>query len=366
VIIYRHLKRLKEHGHTVLVINNNPLLYPSQQNGEFEVINLDKKWWFPPLRKKTPLLTNLRTQLYFSAVLQRTCFKPGEDIILGLLGETSNLLILKIYENFGLPYYLFYHDDTLFNRYARHNILSKSHIRKILTGAARIFAVSASLVNLLHAKEFRQTCLLYPIPEGYKGEIRKWDNVNQAHLHFCASGMIEHIHFPILKKAGNAIRQINGVLNCIGNFDKATADQLGESIEIVPRFDTLKQLFRYITSAIDVLVIFYSFDPAHEPRMLSSFPSKLLEYCHLGLPILIIAPPESTLGEWALEKKWHSYLDTDDTENILSAVKKFKDQNFWLKCQQQSLETAGNKFDPERIHRQFISQLNIGQPAAHA
>ncbi|MDB5145719.1 MAG: hypothetical protein JWQ66_4432 [Mucilaginibacter sp.] len=367
VVIYRHLKRLRTAGYHILIINiSNAYLYQNKANREFETIILEKKWWFPPLRRKTPLLTTLRYRLYFYLLKKKITFHYGNDIILGLLGEASNLLAVEINKHFSLPFYLFYHDDTIFNRYFELNVLQTNHIKEILSKASFIFPVSDTLVDLLHSKGIGNAARLYPIPEGFRGVQKDIEKVNILNLQFCASGMIEAIHFNTLKSVGIAVRQINGHLHCISDIDKHSKNELNHFMTTLPRFDSLTQFFTYVNANIDILIVFYSFDSHHEPRMLTSFPSKLLEYCFLGLPILIIAPKISTLGKWAIEHEWLCYTDSDMPERILHEVEKFREPGFWLKCQQQSLKLALHEFDADTIHQTLLRYLNLALSADHA
>lgn len=357
-IIYRHLKRFALSNYNILIVTMlNPTTFSQQQPVEFPVINVAKKWWFPPLRKGMSILTNIRMHLETRLVLSNIQFNPDEDIILGLLGEVSNLLILNLYAKFKVKYYLFFHDDTIFNRYADNNLLSKKHLNNILYHTQQVFSVSDVLTDLLKANGFEKSSTLYPIPHGYNGIRKDRNNVNDEQLKFCVSGMIDPIHFDVINLLANSISKHNDELICISNFDDELKKSLNSQIQFVNRFENLKELFSYLIAKIDVMIVFYSFDAYHEPRLLSSFPSKLLEYCHLGIPILIIAPAESTLGKWAIENNWLSYLDNDQSNSLDSMIKKLADKKFWQKCKDQCLNAAENPFNPAYIHKQLTEYL---------
>jgi glycosyltransferase involved in cell wall biosynthesis len=362
VIVYRHLKRLKDAGFQILVIYiSNRLTGTSKPVHEFEYFCIKKKRWYPPIRRATPFLTDIRISLTFHELNKKIKLNPGNDLVLGILGEVSNLLALKLKKKLAIPFYLFYHDDTIFNRYALDSLLTTRHIDEILNQADFVFPVSVQLTKLLNARKINQASTLYPIPEGYKGPVRKYRSTNNSSMQLLFAGMIEPIHFATLKKIGQAAANVQGRFYCVAELSASHQGQLqaGGYLTVKPRFPSTEALFNYITGNIDVLVVFYSFDIRHEPRMLTSFPSKFVEYCHLGLPIFILAPHQSALGQWAVDNSWLSYSPDDDPDSISGFLEKFKDKAFWENCQKQSLRFAQEDFNPKIIHQQFLKHLKI-------
>ena len=71
--------------------------------------------------------------------------------------------------------------------------------------------------------------------------------------------------------------------------------------------------------AADVLYLPYSFDPAQSRFMQTSFPSKLADYLSAGKPLLICAPPESTVMAYAQGGGFAEVVDRP-SENLVSAA----------------------------------------------
>jgi hypothetical protein len=359
VVVYRHLKRFKDAGHQVVVVILYGNLPPDLQvSDEFEYIQLRKKPWYPPLRKKTPLLSSLRIDFTLKSLnkqLKISC----NDVVLGILCEVSNLLAVKIKERFEVPFFLLYHDDTIFNRYALQNILNAALIGEILTKAAYIFPVSDPLTDLLKDSGIANTETLYPIPEGYSGPFTRTGTALPGSPQLLVSGMLEPIHFPTLKKISRAVDKQNGKFYCVADLPSGqrTALTAGEKIIVRPRFPTNAGLFNFIREKITILLVFYSFDLQHEPRMLTSFPSKFVEYCHLRTPVLIIAPPDSSLGKWAKKNKWLGYLDNDDPDVIAENLEKFNDPDYRECCLRQLRRLTAGEFNPSVIHQQLAKHI---------
>lgn len=356
VIIYRHLIRLKEEGCKVTIVIFG---LGTDYYDNFDHVFIPKKLWYPFLRKKTPLLTDILINLYYSALATKIKFNPATDIILGVLCEISNLVLVKIFKKKYVPFFLFFHDDNIFNRYWADIALTEGHIDKILTEAKYIFSVSRPMATLLETRGGQNTSVLYPIPEVYKGAIKRYKTVDNETLNFCYAGLAMRFQFDIMTRISEAISNIDGKFYCITGELEGFKPCDPETIIVKDKFDTVAELQQFIIQNVDVVVVFYSFDLQHEPRMESSFPSKFLEYAQLGLPILLVAPDYSSLGKWAIENNWLSYVATDDMVILIKTLEKFKDSGYWLACQEQVVRIANNQFNPENIHQQLIQYLNI-------
>jgi glycosyltransferase involved in cell wall biosynthesis len=359
VVIYRHLRRLSDAGHRVIVVSF-ALTGQFARKGEFETVHLLKRWWYPPLRQATPMLTNMRFGLLFNRMRRELRLDPANDVVLGLLGETSNLLALTSKERLGLPYLLFYHDDTLFNRYAQQRLLEAGITRRILDGSSHIFAVSEPLAEQLTLAGLAHISVLYPMPEGRPKNSRNYRPEQAGRPRLLTAGMIEPIHFDLLKRIGQGAQEAGGDFCCIAGLDELGRRLLskGGFVTVQPRVPVLEDLFKLILEQADILVVFYSFDVRDEPRMLTSFPSKLVEYCHLGLPVLIVAPEFSSLGQWAIRHEWLGYGSTDDPAALARLITLINTEGTWGRCSSQAKTMASTQFHPDLIHAQLVEKIN--------
>lgn len=105
------------------------------------------------------------------------------------------------------------------------------------------------------------------------------------------------------------------------------------------------------------LLVHYSFDSGAEELSLTSFPSKLLEYSHLGLPILIAAPANTTVGKWAKKVNWPLWLDSLEPARVQEALDRLKHEDFWRHCVSRSRQYAEGDFCPDVIHENFTADI---------
>ncbi len=287
-------------------------------------------------------------------------FNKENDLVLGVLGEISNLLISKLKKRFEVPYYLFFHDDHVFGRSAVGNLLTAANALKVMNYANCIFSVSDPMTEMLLEKGVSNVVTLYPIPEGYNGPRKDGKLQNNKELQLLSAGSAGPVHYKFLQRIGRAAHAAQATFHCVSHFESDYYQEFAESNVIAhSSFPTVKELFEYIITNIDVLVVFYTFDAEMEPRLLTSFPSKFTEYCHLGLPILIIAPPESTLGKWSKQNNWISYVGVDEAAAITREILNLKDVQYREKCADQSLKFAGSLFNPAFIHAQLEKHLQL-------
>jgi hypothetical protein len=358
IVMYRHLKKLQNEGHEIYFIDCTVFSKPNKT--EFNQIIIEKKWWHPPLRRATPNLTFLRTYLYFKALSKQIQIN-SEDIIISVLGEYSNLISYFISKTLTKNIFMFYHDDSLFNEYGKKNVLTQKLTKKLIAITKIFFVVSAEMQHLLE-RYGAKTILLPPLPEQIGPEFKKsWNERFPQNLTVGFSGSFyPNFHIDVIKVLAKSLESIGGEIRLsltLEGSEKIMLQNYSPAIKIKPFRKTSKELYEFLIKEINVILVFYSFKMELELRMFTSFPSKFIQYCQFGIPILIIAPPESTLGSWCIKNNWLAYVDKMDKKTVSDLVLKLKDKDFWLACSNQALFTAQNQFNPEYIHKIFENNI---------
>lgn len=355
-VLLRHFIRFRAEGIKVILINTGTY----KNDFGFEEINLPKKWWYPPLRKLTPWLTQLRINIIYKVLIKK--IQSNEPAaVLSLLGEYSNLLAYKISKKKRLNLYMIYHDDSVFNYFKKYRLLSDHQLRIIIKATAYFFPVSKPMAELLEANGAKAHTLIYPIPEQGSFVGQKFENVNFSELRIGNSGLIfNDLHLEIIENIVKAAKVVNAHLQLITTLPKKLSAHIysfGNNVKVIERFDTVTELLNYLSNQTDVLLVFYSFKLDKEFRMFTSFPSKFVEYCKLGLPIIIIAPPESSIGKWAVENNWLTYENTGEPAKIATLIGKLNNRDFWNSARLQAQKYADTDFDPDEIHRKLSNSI---------
>jgi hypothetical protein len=105
------------------------------------------------------------------------------------------------------------------------------------------------------------------------------------------------------------------------------------------------------------LIVSYSETSDSMPWIRSSFPSKLIEYVHLGLPILIHAPADSAVANWATERNYSDYSTPQMPGAVASFVQSLKSEECWRRKAAISKAFAESEFGPQRIQSAFEAGL---------
>ena len=83
----------------------------------------------------------------------------------------------------------------------------------------------------------------------------------------------------------------------------------------------------------------------------------LAPYAHLGLPIIILAPSNTALANWAERHELHSHLSQINDKELLKLIRQITNREIWTKMAEQSRNVFINEFNPELIQTQFKSEI---------
>jgi hypothetical protein len=134
-----------------------------------------------------------------------------------------------------------------------------------------------------------------------------------------------------------------------------------ENISFENPFPKNRDLLDHFKSSASCLFVPNNLDLAKEGSGLElSFPSKLMDFVQTGLPVLITGCGSLPVSKWAVERKWTAFLDEFTKEKVTEFLNRLICQDAWSEMARQSREAALNEFDPDRIHRQFESELAVG------
>jgi len=350
IVLYRHLKRFEQEGYQVTFINCSPV---NKGNTSFRQINLEKKFWHPPLRKATPFLTSMRTRLQARSLTKALHFTKG-DILIGLLEDYVSYLVHFLAKQANIPFYLFFHDDNIFNRYFKENILTRKQITRIIENCRHFFVVSEQMKEIISLHGGKNVSVVYPIPDGTF--IAHGRRIKSEKFNFAISGMLLPYFFEkTVEKINDAVEETDTNIIMIGSFNQDYKDSLQNSskISFYKKFEELYDLFNFMVEETDVIIVFYSSDTNEEIRSRYSFPSRFVEFCHLGIPVLIIAPQSSAIGKWAVKNAWLSYVDNETKTDLVSIINKLKNPDFRLACVKQCRYFAEMDFNPIKIHNRL-------------
>ncbi|MBI4783115.1 MAG: glycosyltransferase family 4 protein [Oscillatoriophycideae cyanobacterium NC_groundwater_1537_Pr4_S-0.65um_50_18] len=362
IILWRHLTQLEAQGWKISIIAPEQQLraiapFPST----WQVIPLvGRRWWWPPLRQQIPGLLKLRLALW-----QSDCDryfrheKPSQ--ILTFLCKTPPLLAANLAKSWQVPLSVIIHDQEEFwatsesdRRWIRRSA------KQVLDRATRILPVSQELGQAYPLQNPQKCSVLYPISEPISCGQVEWNPQFQTHPVIAHAGRLHPFQIPNFQRLAQALQKVNGTLLVVAPKDNPTLVQLMQTcpnIQAQEPFEQNRQVVEFLAEKASCILVSYSFSLAEQPWAATSFPSKLVEFCQLGLPLLILAPPKTAAAAWAEQQQWIGHIDRLDQAQFTQAVAQLVTQETWLQMANQTRQAAATEFDCDRIQAQFESEL---------
>jgi hypothetical protein len=227
-----------------------------------------------------------------------------------------------------LPLHLIVHDD--WPRMVRLPPPFRARIDRQLGSAYRT-AASRLCVSPWMAEDYAQRygaagCVLYPsrsatLPS-FDAPPARLSQPRPA-LTVALAGTIRAAeHFQLL---GTIARAVSGAGGRVLVFGPATPEQGAANGAAEPNihFEGMLDsgaLAARLRGEADAVLVPMSFDPVDAPNMRVSFPSKLVDYTALGLPLLICAPEYASPARWAREHPGVAELVTTTSPDAIVAA----------------------------------------------
>ena len=121
------------------------------------------------------------------------------------------------------------------------------------------------------------------------------------------------------------------------------------------------RLWPNIQSECDAVLLPYAFEGQMTRVYRTHFPTKLSEYCWLGMPIIVTGHGDATGVRWALRHSDAACVATSkDTETLARVFRKIReDGEQRMRMAGASQRIAETEFDPASIRQRFVKLLRI-------
>ena len=178
-------------------------------------------------------------------------------------------------------------------------------------------------------------------------------------LNFGFIGQVHYGFIPLLRKLGDVLEKRGHRLvmhspqasEYIAKYQpKATTDGgwlRVESVASVLAYD------------IDVCFLPMSFRVEDKTNTCLSFPSKLVEYCAAGKPVLMIAPPYSSIVRWAgTQPTFAVTVESESKDELETAIRQLESPSLRHELGATSQKLASDLFSHEATYGQLIEVLS--------
>jgi len=162
----------------------------------------------------------------------------------------------------------------------------------------------------------------------------------------------------LLRKIAQALQAAGAQLVILSKETPELQELLAsEPIEWVPPFPSNKEALEHLVTHAQALVVSYSETTSDMPWVATSFPSKFVEFSHLGLPCAIVAPRGSAIALWAEREGYPDLFFPDQLDAFGQWASFLSDEKSWNAFARSMGRHAQEAFHPETIHRQLEDAL---------
>jgi hypothetical protein len=333
-ILYRHLLRLNECYEVTCIFFSGPI----PPNYPFPVLQVPARARFwPPHREGIPgsrLIRDILVRRY----IERHLEIDKQDKICVCLHTREHVAARMVSKEHGVPLYCLVHDIWPEQ--------SQDEIIKTLCQTSYVFAVSARLLE--HCKKYgaRAGEVLLPIGEEMIDNPKVMPPVDMIVVG--VSGSLDSTHIE------TAIR-ISDKVVVVGPDD--VWKKQDPRVKFVPRITPNLDALTFLGEHCNALLIYTSFEVGSAYNCFA-FPSKLIDFSQTGLPLILCAPEDSNLGQWAKQNNWVLWLkDINDGEQLASIKMRLRDYRLWSAESMKVRQLALTQFNPKLMHQQFESKL---------
>ena len=361
VIVLRHLRRFAADGWAVAVLGEYGGDYRESRAAGWTVHQLcHRRWWWPPFRKHSNALRWMRLRLLAHEV---AAANPAPTVILCYLAAHSDFsadLAGHVAQLTGAPLHILVHDDvSAFPNARGHEAdLRRAH-ESILEAADVCWFVSPELADRFPATAAKRR-LLYPMPEGWDRPAIWSDAFNRRPSVYYAGHLWPEQHGVLADVAACARKAGSEVILMASESDSQRDFCLSAGVRWQPPFPTNQEALAHLATSAAGVIVSYAATVADMPWSATSFPSKLVEYCHLGLPIAIVAPSDSAVAHWARRVRFPYFFEPDNRGAIQDWFAGLRQREVWQVRAALSLHLARTEFDPRQIQSELAEAMIRG------
>lgn len=264
----------------------------------------------------------------------------------------------------GFPLITFIHDNLITwadSPKERKHVLYWS--RYALQSSFRVFTVSRELADMFYDIVPTKHEVLPPLPTTGATRTRTVRMTSPGVVYAFAGKRFPGID-PLLKNLAAELATRNDRLLIIGEsnaFSDALSAEYPSVVTVQKKFGTSAEAMKYLAEVADRLIVAYP--PRIEAQDTSwlslhtSFPSRLVEYAYLRLPVLVFCEPKSALASWC-GRHQYPYIAHETTsaavKGILASMANAATVNYAIDFWSQ---VASDEFSPERIQASFEKSL---------
>jgi glycosyltransferase involved in cell wall biosynthesis len=318
-----------------------------------------RRAWWPPFKNSDEGVRRAIRMRLWARECARMLGRP--DAILTYLSYHSELLseVAAHYARAsGVPLSIIIYDDVAaFHKGPPEEIAGLvQRYRWIMQQARQLWFVSRELAEAYGFAGGEHNVLM-PMPEGGTPRV-SWREEFATRPVIVYAGFLYEQQYPLLGRLARTIDRAGGQLLLLTRESPPLRDLCArEPITLQPLLPTNRDALAFVGQRAAGFLAAYCERVEDMPWIRSSYPSKVVEFAHLGLPILFVAPPESAIHRWNAERGVPCNLLPTDEAGVADFVHALKQRESWERLAQSTRRLAETDFSPDYIQRRMTERL---------
>lgn len=280
------------------------------------------------------------------------------DIILTVAHYEFCWIAQQFSQEFNIPLVTFFHDwwpDMAYVHTFARKILTR-RFQQLYQQSQLVFCVNQELQQALGSHPNVQ--ILFPIPNQFIKE--ESPRVQENVFTVTYAGTLSGIYAPMMQDLCQLCQDIPKIqLKLFGpplDWPELLVQQV-KAHGIYGGFISREVLVDELRKA-KALLVAMSFNPRDKMRMHTSFPSKIIEYCQFGKPIIIWGPDYSSAVRWGHRYQSALVVTSPSAQTLLKAIEELAAQpEEQIRLGNKALEMAREMFNPDKIQQQFVNSI---------
>ncbi|HEY5742229.1 MAG TPA: hypothetical protein VIS99_06785 [Terrimicrobiaceae bacterium] len=359
IIVYRHLRRFAASGWTIRIVADWGQDHGICRRHDWPVLQLShrNKYW-PPFNPDHALSRAVRAWLWAREV--RTWLgstRPDAAFTyLSAFSDTLSLAAAGFAKRYRLPLATIIHDDSrCFADSPADGVRAHARRQWIVENSTKAWFASENLAACFQPPP-GVADVLPPIPEGIALDPTSRIGVHGPLLVY--AGNYWPPQLVTLARIAAAVRPVGARVEAVIKDDPKVQTTCADAgISWRPPWSKNTDALRYFATEASAMLVSYGETSDAMPWTRSSFPSKLIEYCHLGLPLAIVAPDDTAVVAWARERSFPDVFRPNDDAGLARYAKALRDPAFRSQRGALSRRFAESEFNAVAIQRKLQDSL---------
>src|SRR5919202_5330 len=282
------------------------------------------------------------------------------DIILTVAHGELCWLAQHISKEFNIPLVTIFHDwwpDLAYVHSFARGLLTR-RFKRLYQQSQLVFCVSEDMRRALGTHPNAQ--VLFPIPTQSVTEKPLATLTREEAFRVIYAGTLSDIYGPMIQALCTSFQGIPSIQLKLFGPQPDWPDLLVQQLKadgIYGGFISRDSLVHELGKA-NALLVALSFNQPDQIRMQTSFPSKLLEYCQFGKPIIIWGPEYCSAVRWGRKHQSALVVTSPLAQDLVKAIQELETQpEEQTRLGNKALEMAQGMFNPEKIQQQFVDSL---------